>query len=41
MEKNKGGKVRAEGEVVILNRAGRAGLTEKVTPEGRHQVQRP
>lgn len=27
--------------MVILNRVGRAGLTEKVTPERRHQVQRP
>lgn len=31
VEKNKAEKVRDEGEVVILNRVGMAGFTEKVT----------
>lgn len=41
MEKNKAEKVRDESGVVILNRVSRAGLTEKVAFEKRHQVQRP
>lgn len=41
IERNTAEKVRGEGEVVILNRVGRAGLTEKVTSARSHQCKGP